>query len=120
MAQIEPISLAQSEPKRIGPLAKGGTDQTEMPGTITPKWVAQNEPKYPINVKFRKRFNNFIEWMIYLKSKVGCFLFCFASQKKKVKQEGNRLTPCYGYIYILKHSHLMNYIIFENDLRADI
>ncbi|PIB38257.1 hypothetical protein BFP75_01075 [Maribacter sp. 4G9] len=47
MAQIEPISLAQNEPKRIGPMAKSGTDQTEMPGTITPKWMAQNEPKYP-------------------------------------------------------------------------
>jgi hypothetical protein len=22
-----------------------------MPGTITPKWVAQNEPKYPISLK---------------------------------------------------------------------
>jgi len=49
VARIEPISLAQYEPKRIGPNARSGTDQTEMPGTITPKWVAQNEPKYPPN-----------------------------------------------------------------------
>tara|TARA_R100000935_G_scaffold10873_1_gene21756 strand:+ start:30106 stop:30327 length:222 start_codon:yes stop_codon:yes gene_type:complete len=47
VAQIEPISLAQNEPKWIALIAKSGTDQTEMPGTITPKWVAQNEPKYP-------------------------------------------------------------------------
>ena len=47
VARIEPKSLAQNEPKRIGPQTKSGTDQTEMPGTITPKWVAQNEPKYP-------------------------------------------------------------------------
>ena len=37
----------QNEPKQIALQAKSGTDQTEMPGTITPKWVAQNEPKYP-------------------------------------------------------------------------
>jgi len=58
VARIEPKSLAQNEPKRIGPQTKSGTDQTEMPGTITPKWVAQNEPKYP-HLAYELRDTNF-------------------------------------------------------------
>jgi len=38
------------------------------------------------NVKFHKRFKNFIEWMI-LTPESDCFHFCFAWQKKNVKQE---------------------------------
>ena len=62
VAQIEPISLEQNEPKWIALIANSGTDQTEMPGTFTPKRVAQNQPKYPfgkLSLKLRQMSSYF-------------------------------------------------------------